>query len=43
MILGGTGPEPIRWAAQSDGLIHMYLASRGWSLFEAVLAPGAIP
>ena len=42
MILGGSGPEPIRCVLQSDGLIHMYLSSRGWSVFEAVL-PAATP
>ena len=42
MILGGSGPEPVRWAVQSDGLVHMYLASRGWSLFQAVLPAGSL-
>ena len=38
MALGGPGgAQTLRWAVQSDGLVHLYLASRGWSVFQAVL------
>jgi hypothetical protein len=39
-LAGPGGTHTLRWAVQSDGLIHLYLASRGWSVFQAVLPVG---
>lgn len=39
-LAGPGGTHTLRWAVQSDGLVHLYLASRGWSVFEAVLPAG---
>jgi hypothetical protein len=39
-LAGPGGTHTLRWAVQSDGLIHLYLASRGWSVFQAVLPSG---